>query len=335
MSPTLYTSANLAYLPQALVLLESVRASNPRCRLVLVLVDELPEDDIVLGHLASFDEVLVARDLFGPDFSQWIFGHDVVEACTAVKGRALQVLLEDGDVVYLDPDMAVFGALDDFFAELEGASVLLTPHVTAPEPPESPYIGDELSALRHGTYNFGMYGVAASSEGRAFADWWTGRLEQHCIDDVPNGLFTDQRWGDLVPSLFPSAVVCRHPGVNVASWNLHQRPFTMSVDGDHLVDGRPLVTYHFTKARDLGLQVSRRKMEDNPLVADLWRWYLERLEFHTAAVPGRRWAYADSVDGVPIELDRRRLFRSRWGMPGLPTDPFALRSDDEWWAEAR
>ena len=60
----------------------------------------------------------LARDLVGEEFSQWIFGHDVVEACTAVKGRALQSLLERGDVVYLDPDMAVFGSLDEFIAEL-------------------------------------------------------------------------------------------------------------------------------------------------------------------------------------------------------------------------
>jgi hypothetical protein len=334
MTVTFYTSANLAYLPQSLVLLESLRASNPGRRLVLVLVDELPDDEVTLGLLGSFDEVIVARDLFGPTFAQWIFGHDVVEACTAVKGRALQVLLDRGDVVYLDPDMAVFGSLDEFLVELEGASILLTPHLMTPEPPDSLLVNDELASLRHGAYNFGMFGVTSTPEGRAFADWWTARLEHWCIDDVANGLFTDQRWGDLVPSLFPSAAICRHPGVNVASWNLHQRPFTMSPVGDHLVDGRPLVSYHFTKARHVGLRVSRSKMDANPLAADLWRWYLERLEFHTEAVPARRWAYADHADGIAIVRDRRRLFRSRRGVPGLPVDPFVLRSDDRWWEEA-
>lgn len=333
MTTTYYTSVNLAYLPQALVLLESLRVSNPGHRLVLVLVDELPEDDVTLGLLSTFDEVIVARDLFDGGFAQWIFGHEVVEACTAVKGRALQVLLDRGDVVYLDPDVAVFGALDEFLGELGAASVLLTPHQLTPEPPGSPGIDDELASLRHGAYNFGMFGVTSTPEGRAFADWWASRLEHWCIDDVADGLFTDQRWGDLVPSLFPSAAICRHPGVNVASWNLHQRPFTMSPDGDHLVDGQPLVTYHFTKAGHVGLRVSRLKMAANPLAADLWRWYLERLEFHAASVPVRRWAYADHADGVAIDRDRRRLVRSRRGMPGVPADPFLLRSDDRWWEE--
>lgn len=331
MSPTLYTSANLAYLPQALVLVESLRRSNPGLPLVLVLVDELPDDDVTRRHLDSFDEVLVARDLFGSGFAQWIFGHDVVEACTAVKGRALQVLLERGDVVYLDPDMAIFGSLTPFLTELTSCSVLLTPHVTMPAPTDSADLGDELTTLRHGLYNFGMYGVSASPEGRAFADWWSSRLDAFCIDDVPSGLFTDQRWGDLVPVFFPSARLCRDPGVNVASWNLHQRPFSMSDHGDYLVDGHPLVSYHFTKATGVGLRVSRLKMDANPLVADLWRWYLERLVIHSASVPSHRWAYAESADGVPIERSRRRLFRSRWGTPDLP-DPFGLRADDEWWS---
>ena len=333
MSPTLYTSANLAYLPQALVLLESVRTSNPGSPLVLVLVDELPDDAATRRLLDSFDDVLVARDLFDVGFDQWIFGHDVVEACTAVKGRALQVLLDRGDVVYVDPDMAVFGSLDGFLVELAPCSVLLTPHLLVPESTRSVHFDDELSTLRHGLYNFGMFGVTNSPEGAAFAQWWSSRLEVLCIDDVPNGLFTDQRWGDLVPLFFPSAGISRDPGVNVASWNLHQRPFTMSSAGDYLVDGHPLVSYHFTKARDVGLRISRTKMDDNPLVADLWRWYLERLEVHTASVPVRRWAYADSADGVPIDRERRRLFRSRWGMPHLP-DPFRLRSDDEWWSRS-
>lgn len=331
MRPTLFTSANLTYLPQALVLLESLRISNPAARLVLVLVDEEPEDDVTVERLETFDDVVVARDLFGEGFEQWIFGHDVVEACTAIKGCALRRLLGPGDVVYLDPDLAVLGPLDDFFDLLAGSSVLLTPHLLGPVAADSVHVGDEITTLQHGLYNFGMFGVASTPEGREFADWWGDRLRTRCIDDVLNGLFTDQRWGDLVPSFFPSSSICRDPGVNVASWNLHQRPLTMSSTGEYRVDGHRLVSFHFTKALGIGFEVSRMKMVENPLVADLWRWYLERLEHHSAGLPQHRWAYADSSDGVPIPLERRRGFRRLWGDDGLP-DPFRLRSDDPWWA---
>ena len=41
------------------------------------------------------------------------------------------------------------------------------------------------------------------AEGRRFAAWWRDRLHRFCWDDVPGGLFVDQRWCDLVPALFP------------------------------------------------------------------------------------------------------------------------------------
>ena len=39
-------------------------------------------------------------------------------------------------------------------------------------------------------------------------DWWCQRAYRFNRDDVPNGLFTDQRWMDLVPALFDERRVC-------------------------------------------------------------------------------------------------------------------------------
>ena len=40
-----------------------------------------------------------------------------------------------------------------------------------------------------------------TGQGRRFIDWWADRLRQFCYDEVPNGLFTDQRWVDLAPGV--------------------------------------------------------------------------------------------------------------------------------------
>ena len=39
-------------------------------------------------------------------------------------------------------------------------------------------------------------------------------------EEAAFGVYTDQRWCDLVPALFDGVKVLRDPGLNVASWNL-------------------------------------------------------------------------------------------------------------------
>jgi hypothetical protein len=290
---TIFTSANLTYLPQCLILRESVERHEPDAHFVLVLVDKMPSNPIIRERLELFDEVMLVEDLLGDECEDWMAQYDVVEACTSVKGRAVLRLLERGDnVIYLDPDTALFGPLDAFTAQLETSSVVLTPHQLEPAITDTPWIADEISSLAYGIYNFGMFGVRACPEGIAFAEWWDERLSTLCIDDIPRGLFVDQRWGDFVPNFFPDATICRHPGINLASWNLHQRLMTLDANGDYQVNGYPLVMYHFTKGTGIGLQASRAKMDDNPLAADLWRWYLERLELLGRGYEAPLWAFA-------------------------------------------
>ncbi len=328
MTLEIFTSANLAYLPQASVLAESVRRHVPDARLTLVLVDAFPESDsgnALRLQSGLFDDVVTAEELIGSDHESWMFGYDVVEACTAVKGRALVKLLERRNpVLYLDPDTALFGPLSAAVDALADASVLLTPHLLEPGATNNEAIEVEISSLAHGVYNFGMFGVSPSKEGLHFAEWWASRLEELCVDDIGRGLFVDQRWGDLVPSYFPNCLIFRHAGVNFASWNMHQRDLSIDDRGDYLVNGDPLVMFHFTKGLGIGFEISKMKMANNPLVADLWRWYLERVEFFSTDLEPTRWSYGYYRDGAPIPKSDRESYREI-APHDRPQDPFSGR----------
>lgn len=279
MSFQIYTSANLAYSAQSATLLESIRRHEPSARVSLVLVDSDLTDPRAakLGHL--FDEVIPSQLLLGSDHAEWMSRYDVVEACTSVKGRALTLLLERRQpVVYLDPDTMLFAPLHRFLDDLETCSILLTPHQVAFTIEAEVGVHDEMDSLLYGVHNLGMLGVRPTEQGRDFARWWDARLERHCLADSSRGLFTDQRWMDLAPIFFPDTRIHRGAGVNVASWNLHNRHITTSDAGGYLVNGDPLVLYHFTKIQSIGRDESVRKMLENPLAADLLRYYLERLE---------------------------------------------------------
>ena len=187
---TAYTSINFAYLDRALVLADSVRLHHPDWHLVLVLVEPSVPDPALTEAMRAFDEVILAPALFGPDFEAWVFGLNVVEACTAVKGQALVELLarEDCDqVIYLDPDIWVLRPLAGVLAELATASGVLTPHVLSPASTLEAIWDGEVGSLKHGVFNLGFLGVRDTPEGRELATWWAQRLWMACWDAPEQG----------------------------------------------------------------------------------------------------------------------------------------------------
>ncbi len=62
----------------------------------------------------GFDHVLWLKDLKIDNLDGWIFRHNIVEICTAVKGFFLEKIMDAGaDIVfYIDPDIAIFNSLE-------------------------------------------------------------------------------------------------------------------------------------------------------------------------------------------------------------------------------
>jgi hypothetical protein len=326
----IFTSCNLAYLPQAMILLASIRRFHDDCLVTLVLVEEKRKfPRLIQSRLDQFDQVMFPEDLWGDERFVHLFRYDVVEACTAVKGPALSRLLEDGlPVIYLDPDIALFSRLDSTIDQLEEASVILTPHQLSPMSHDRwGGIFDERTSLLTGVFNFGFLAVAPTNEGIEFARWWDYRTTTQSYDMPEAGLFTDQKWGNLVPALFPGTHISRHRGMNVASWNLHERTVHTSCDGTFMVDDDPLVFFHFTKGFN-GVTPVLQKAMGNMYVASLWRWYLETLTDERSKIPSVKWSYQTYFDHAqsPIDKSTRRNFQPL----GAPTrrvgNPFFRRN---------
>lgn len=326
-----FTSAALNYLPKVRRLVQSVRQFHPEAHITLALADLLPEN---LAPPAEFDAIVSVADLGIADWRGWTFGHTLVELATAIKPFVLDRLLaEDGArVIYLDPDTVLFDRLDDVLEALDsGASVALTPHLVAPESTVQGILDNEMAALKHGIYNLGFVAVAATPAGRAFAAWWRERCRQWCIDDIANGLFTDQRWIDLVPALFPEVAILRTPRLNVAPWNIGQRQIAER-GGRYWVGGEPLGFYHFT-GFDSGAHavMAGRYGAASPAVRALiddYRAFLRSSE--QDELNKRPWAFASFAGGAPVPRAARRLYRARPDLQRAFPDPY--REDfQRWW----
>jgi len=328
MSIVCFTSLTLGYLPRARVLAETLRAAHPDWSLWAVLVDHPPPGYANRAAFAGFDRVLDMDDLSIE--RRWLFRHDLVEACTAVKGTMLRHLLALGaeTVVYLDPDIAVFHPLASLGERLQSASVLLTPHQTEPDVDAATIADNERASLRYGTYNLGFLAVRNDATGNAFADWWAARLHEACFDAPEAGLFTDQKYCDAVPGLFDRVGIVRDPGWNVASWNLSQRRIRFGTDGGIAVNGSPLAFYHFTKHGGAGDIMTERYAGEAHEPHELWRWYCRRLAAHAEpGIPAGWWHFSSFSDGTKIPPAARLLARNRPDVMAQFDDPFAAQGD--------
>ncbi|WP_088348479.1 MULTISPECIES: hypothetical protein [Rhodomicrobium] len=323
-----FTSISFSYLAKARVLASSVKRYHPDWWMV-VCVTDLPPPGFNFRIEAEdfFDEVIWAHDLPIEAVQAWLFKHDVVEVCTAVKGPVLRSLLNRGakKVFYLDPDIAVLAPLTPMVEWLDNDSILLTPHQLEPDDTVQAIKDNEIGSLIHGIYNLGFLAVNNDANGLAFADWWDERLRQFCYDDKARGLFVDQKWCDHVPAMFDGVKVVRDPGYNVASWNLSRRRISIPASGDILVNGKPLRFYHFTKLGPIGDAMTRRYAGDNVEVYEIWSWYKRAVdEFSEAQIPDGYWHYGHFSNQRPIHKQARVLYRSSPELQSTYQNPFEV-----------
>lgn len=332
-----YSSFTFSYLNRARVLFQTLRRFHPDWELVALITDEPPAGFAFDPASEPFDRVVWARDLGIPNFQGWLFRHDIVEVCTAVKGPFIHQACSSGAdaVIYLDPDTALLAGLEPLEHWLETHDVLLTPHLTDPNDDDMAIQDNDISTLRTGIYNLGFVAIRTTGEGARFAKWWNDRLLSYCYDDIPKGLFVDQRWCDHVPALFDRVKIVRDPGYNVASWNLSTRKISVEKDGRILVNGAPLRFWHFTKLGAVGDAMTKRYAGTNFPVYEIWAWYKRQIaEATDSSIPDRWWAYGAYEDGRPIAKSERVLYRERADLQAAFPNPFASgRGSFQEWLE--
>jgi hypothetical protein len=321
-----FTSFTFSYLGRATILAETLKAAHPDWEIYALMVDEPPPGLDVAVAMRHFDRVVYAKDLEIPRWTAWLFKHDIVEASTAVKGRMSRYLLSLGatHVVYLDPDIAVFHPLNRVIEKLEDHSVILTPHQVSPNSQLGHIRDNEMAALKYGIFNLGFVAIKNDETGNAFADWWDARTYEACYDEVETGIFTDQKWCDLVPALFPRVYIERDAGFNVASWNLSTRTSRFSETGEISVNGTPLKFYHFTKVNGAGDLMTERYADENVEVLEIWNWYKRALIAHAnPAIPKNYWSFGTFENGTKIPKAARVLFRGRTDLYKSFDNPYA------------
>lgn len=314
----MFTTCSPGYLAQASVLLASFARWNPGVDRYLLLVDK--KDPAMLDPLPDA-QVVWLEDLPLAQMHRHTMQFDVLELCTNLKALFFELLLSRyREVLFVDPDGKAYAPFDRVFERLASTSILLSPAMlTSVDDGHAP---DDLELLRVGAFNTGIVGVSATPTGFAFVRWWRERCLRAGFHETNAGVFVDQKWMDLVPAYFEDHHILRDPGVNLASWNLHERQLTLQ-DGKPIVNGTaPLVHFHFSSFDlDHPEHIARRQTRyapgSRPDIEALLRDYASDLEAAGHRHCTQRPYALDHFDtGEYISPTLRRLYANpAYGFP--------------------
>ena len=310
------------YLPYARTLAHSFLEHHPGHRFFVLLVADF--DPALASRFAGEPYIPVFLSNIGiSNLHREAMKYDILELNTNVKPTFLKHLLLTHaltHLIYLDPDILCYAPLTPVFDALTTHDAVLTPHITSPiQDDRSP---SEQDLLVNGTYNLGFFAVRNTSASFAILSWWECRCLELGFSEGRTGLFVDQKWMNLLPGLFDRIRILRHPGCNMAYWNLHERSLTQ-YSGRTIVQGPPvqglptqvpLCFFHFSgldpsDPTSLSRNTDRFTLAQRPDLARLFADYKTRvLANANPALDSLAYGFATFSDGTIITRLSRRLY---------------------------
>jgi hypothetical protein len=308
MRSTAFTIASRNYFAYTKTLGNSLRTSNPDLDYHILIVDR--KDPEFEAKNPGW-KITWVEDLGIDNFEHVAFKYDILELNTNVKPTFAKKLLDSYEnVIYLDPDIFVYHSLSKILDLLKQHAVILTPHITVPIIDQK--LPGEAEFLNSGIYNLGFAAFNSSDESLALLSWWEQRCLESAFNEQERGFFVDQKWMDFVPSLCASAFVLRDRQYNMAYWNLHER-IIESANDVPLVDGKPLVFFHFSGLPPVGddrvsKYQTRFNLPDRPDIAPLFEAYRSSLAGHGHDLYLKyKYGFGSFSNGVAISSVARRV----------------------------
>jgi hypothetical protein len=239
------------YMARGLAMVRSLRRVAPNAVVWVLGLDEatqrilerINEPNVRLISLPDFaegDPELVTAKTDGRSLVEYYFS-----VKPALITHVLRAAPETQMVTYVDADLWFFADPEPVFTQAGMASIILTPHRFPP--------GQEAMEAT-GKFNAGWISLRRTADGFAALGWWRARCLEWCFDhvDEANGRYADQRYLDRLAAEFPGIHISRHPGANLAPWNVGSHILGLS-RGNVLVDGcEPLIFFHVHGMRRVG-----------------------------------------------------------------------------------
>jgi hypothetical protein len=309
----IFTVTSLKYFPKSVIMAKSVKEKMPNVTVCVCLVEETSH--IFVDQCPYIDQVILAKDIGDNDFYRNIFKYTDLEAITSVKAQLFLYLMdyyqEEEIFIFLDSDTKIYSPFEELETAFNRAPIIITPHLLMDEDSRYAIEDNEIVTLVYGVYNTAFVGIKRSTEGKQFLDWWDKKLKHECFNYPNQGIFVDQRWIDLAVCYF-NIHILKHPGYNVAAWNLSTRNITQD-SFNYLVNGEALRFFHFSGTSNGRLEYVLQTYIPNKSepIYNLVNSYIQELNTieKEYLFYGKSWSYDYFTDGTPIEPLSRIKFK--------------------------
>ncbi|QNR85307.1 glycosyl transferase [Pedobacter riviphilus] len=240
-----FTLCSNNYLAHAKTLGDSFLEFHSDFKFVIGLVDEY--DTNMDYSLFSTFEIIPLVKLKLPELNDLVLKYNIIELNTSVKPSYFKYLFETtgaNNIIYIDPDILVLSRLVEVIDALVHHNIIITPHILTPIDDE--FAPTDYHTIRGGVFNLGFIALSNYSKINNFLNWWENRVMKYGFADFSKSMFYDQLWVNYVPVFYDNHLILKHPGYNMANWNLHERHLTL-VNGKYIVNDRfPLRFFHFS-----------------------------------------------------------------------------------------
>jgi len=227
------------YLLKGVAMLRTLKEHCPQAHVHVLCMDERTQK--VLGALdmpyiscislaALEDEALLAAKK----------SRSVAEYCWTLSPCLPWNVLQNNPhidfITYVDADLLFYSSVQPLFDEIGDASVAIIEHRFTPR-------------LRHlevnGRFCVEWVSFRRDEDGMACLARWRDQCIEWCYYRLEEGRMGDQKYLDEWPQRYPHLHILQHVGAGVAPWNYAQYRFGHDSPGRIMVDGKPLIFYHF------------------------------------------------------------------------------------------
>lgn len=307
MSRAYCTLFDKGYLIKGLSMLRSLQKWDAQCFIYVLCMD-----DVTYRVLFEIDlpyvSLIQLSELEDEDLRRVKIGRGKAEYCWTLSPCLPYYILSNHKdvnfITYVDADLYFYSPVDAIYDEAGDGSLVITGHKFTQR--LKPREENGLFCVQWVSFRRDQQGMNCLSRWRQQCiDWCFYRLE--------DGKMGDQKYLDEWPILYPACHVVKNNGAGVAPWNFPNYSIHESKDGSILVDGTPLIFYHFHQMQILSDGRFNRLSEEyraDGLEPDcIYRVYENALKSSLAEI---RKVYPGFVEGMQIssKVAVRRFFQS-------------------------